>query len=394
MKPKEIKPGIYWVGAIDWDRRLFDALIPLPDGTSYNSYLIKGNKKTALIDAVDPTMKEVLIEHLDELKIKSLDYIIANHAEQDHSGAIAQMVEKYPQAKVVCTPKCKDMLVDLLMIPEERFQTVADKETISLGDRTLEFIYTPWVHWPETMVSYLKEDKILFSCDFFGSHLATTDLYVTDERRVYEAAKRYFAEIMMPFHAIIEKNLAKVKEYEIDIIAPSHGPMYDKPEFIVTAYNSWVFDKPKNIVVLPYISMHGSTRQMVEHFVEALAENGVTVKQFDLTVTDIGKLAMALVDAATIVIGTPTILVGPHPNVVYAAFLANALRPKVKFVSIIGSYGWGGKAVEQLAAMIPNLKVEVLEPVLCKGLPRQADFKALEKLAATIAQRHKEVGFS
>jgi flavorubredoxin len=393
MKPREIKRGVYWVGAIDWDRRLFDALIPLPDGTSYNSYLIKGNKKTALIDAVDPTMKEVLIEHLDELKIKTIDYVIANHAEQDHSGAIAQMVEKYPQAKVVCTPKCKDMLIDLLMIPEERFQTVADKETISLGDRTLEFIYTPWVHWPETMVSYLKEDKILFSCDFFGSHLATTDLYVTDERQVYEAAKRYFAEIMMPFHTIIEKNLAKVKEYEIDIIAPSHGPMHDKPEFIIKAYNSWVFDKPKNIVVLPYISMHGSTRQMVERFVEALTENGVTVKQFDLTVTDIGKLAMALVDAATIVIGTPTILVGPHPKVVYAAFLANALRPKVKFVSIIGSYGWGGKAVEQLAAMIPNLKVEVLEPVLCKGLPRPADFEALEKLAATIAQKHKAEGF-
>jgi len=394
MKPREIKRGIYWVGAIDWDRRLFDALIPLPDGTSYNSYLIKGNKKTALIDAVDPTMKEVLIEHLDELKIKTIDYVIANHAEQDHSGAIAQMVEKYPQARVVCTPKCKDMLIDLLMIPEERFQTVADKETISLGDRTLEFIYTPWVHWPETMVSYLKEDKILFSCDFFGSHLATTDLYVTDERQVYEAAKRYFAEIMMPFHTIIEKNLAKLKEYEIDIIAPSHGPMYDKPEFIIKAYNSWVFDKPKNIVVLPYISMHGSTRQMVERFVEALTERGVTVKQFDLTVTDIGKLAMALVDAATIVIGTPTILVGPHPNVVYAAFLANALRPKVKFVSIIGSYGWGGKAVEQLAAMIPNLKVEVLEPVLCKGLPREADFKALEKLAETIAQKHKAEGFA
>jgi len=394
MKPREIKRGVYWVGAIDWDRRLFDALIPLPDGTSYNSYLIKGSQKTALIDAVDPTMKEVLREHLDELKVKSLDYIIANHAEQDHSGSIAQMAEKYPKAKVVCTPKCKDMLIDLLMIPEERFQTVADKETISLGDRTLEFIYTPWVHWPETMVSYLKEDKILFSCDFFGSHLATTDLYVSDERQVYEAAKRYFAEIMMPFRTSIEKNLGKVKEYEIDIIAPSHGPMYDKPEFIIKAYNSWVFDKPKNIVVLPYISMHGSTRLMVERLVEALAEKGVTVKQFDLTVTDIGKLAMALVDAATIVIGTPTILVGAHPNVIYAAFLANALKPKVKFLSIIGSYGWGGKAVEQLAAMIPNLKVEVLEPVLCKGLPRPADYKALEKLAATIAQKHKAEGFA
>jgi len=394
MKPRELKRGIYWVGAIDWDRRLFDALIPLPDGTSYNSYLIKGSQKIALIDAVDPTMKEVLLEHLDELKVKNIDYIVANHAEQDHSGAIAQLVEKYPQAKVVCTPKCKELLVALLMIPERRFQTVNDKETISLGDRTLEFIHTPWVHWPETMVSYLKEDKILFSCDFFGSHLATTDRYVSDEGQVYEAAKRYFAEIMMPFRAAIENNLEKLKDYKIDIIAPSHGPMYDKPEFIVNAYRSWVFDKPKNIVVLPYISMHGSTRLMVEHLVEALAEKGVTVKQFDLTVTDIGKLAMALVDAATIIIGTPTILVGPHPNVVYAAFLANALRPKVKFVSIIGSYGWGGKAVEQLAAMIPNLKVEVIEPVLCKGLPRQADYKALEKLATTIAQKHKAEGLA
>ena len=394
MKPREIKRGVYWVGAIDWDRRLFDALIPLPDGTSYNSYLIKGNKKTALIDAVDPTMKEVLIEHLEELKIKKLDYVIANHAEQDHSGTIAQVVDKYPEAKVVCTPRCRDMLINLLMIPEERFKTVADKESISLGDRTLEFIHAPWVHWPETMLTYLREDKILFPCDFFGSHLATTDLYVNDERQVYEAAKRYFAEIMMPFRAHIEKNLEKLRDYKIDIIAPSHGPMYDKPEFIINAYNSWVFDKPGNIVVLPYISMHGSTRLMVEHFVEALAEKGVTVKQFDLTVTDIGKLAMALVDAATIVIGTPTILVGPHPNVVYAAFLANALKPKVKFVSIIGSYGWGGKAVEQLAAMIPNLKVEVLEPVLCKGLPRIADYQALEKLAATIAQRHKKEGFA
>jgi len=394
MKPREIKRGVYWVGAIDWDRRLFDSLIPLPDGTSYNSYLIKGSQKMALIDAVDPTMKEVLLEHLDELKIKTIDYIIANHAEQDHSGAIAQLVEKYPRSKVVCTPKCKELLIALLMIPEARFQTVADKENISLGDRTLEFIYTPWVHWPETMVSYLREDRILFSYDFFGSHLATTDLYVSDEGQVYEAAKRYFAEIMMPFRATIEKNLEKLKDYKIDIIAPSHGPMYDKPEFIIKAYNSWVFDKPKNIVVLPYISMHGSTRLMVEHLVEALAEKGVTVKQFDLTVTDIGKLAMALVDAATIVIGTPTILVGPHPNVVYATFLANALKPKVKFVSIIGSYGWGGKAVEQLAAMIPNLKVEVLEPVLCKGLPRPADYQALEKLATTIAQKHKAEGFA
>jgi len=384
MKPREIKPGIYWVGAIDWDRRLFDALIPLPDGTSYNSYLIKGSEKMALIDTVDSTMEDVLLNHLSQLGVKTIDYVVANHAEQDHSGAIPQVLRRYPEVKVVTTPKCKGMLIDLLMIPEEKFITVNDKETISLGDRTLEFIYAPWVHWPETMLTYLREDKILFPCDFFGSHLATTNLYVTDEGQVYEAAKRYYAEIMMPFRAIIQKNLGKIQDYAIDIIAPSHGPMYAKPEFILKAYHSWVFDEPKNIVILPYISMHGSTRKMVEYLVGALVQRGVTVQQFDLTVTDIGKLAIALVDAATIVIGTPTILVGPHPNVAYATLLANALRPKVRFVSIIGSYGWGGKAVEQLAAMIPNLKVEILEPVLSKGLPKEADFMALDILATTI----------
>ena len=203
MKPREIKPGIYCVGAIDWDRRLFDALIPLPDGTSYNSYLIKGSEKTALIDTVDTTMQEVLINNLSELGINSLDYLVANHAEQDHCGTIPQVLEKYPEAKVVCTPKCKGMLIDLLMIPEEKFITVNDKETLSMGDRTLEFIHAPWVHWPETMLTYLWEDKILFPTDFLGSHLATTDLYVTDEGKVYEAAKRYYAEIMMPFPATV-----------------------------------------------------------------------------------------------------------------------------------------------------------------------------------------------
>jgi flavorubredoxin len=394
MKPRELKKDIYCVGAVDWNRRLFDSLIPLPDGTSYNAYLVKGSQKTALIDTVDPPKRQVLLDNLSGLGIERIDYVVFNHAEPDHSGSIVEVLEKYPEARAVCTPLCRGLLMDRFMVPAERFQTVADRETISLGDRTLEFIHAPWVHWPETMLTYLREEKILFPCDFFGSHLATTDMYVTDEGQVYEAAKRYYAEIMMPFRSNIQNNLGKIKDYAIDIIAPSHGPMYNKPKFILEAYRSWAYDEPANIVVLPYVSMHGITRVMVSRLVDSLVARGVTVKQFDLAVTDIGKLAMALVDAGTIVIGTPTVLVGPHPLAAYAAFLANALRPKARFASVIGSFGWAGKAVEQIAAMIPNLKVEILSPVLVKGFPKEADFRAIDALADDIARKHRENGFS
>jgi len=383
MKPRKLKTNVYWVGAVDWDRRLFDELIPLPDGTSYNAYLIKGSEKTALIDTVDPTMTNFLTSNLQLLKVKNIDYIIANHAEQDHSGALPQILKLYPNAEVIATPKCKDLLMELLLIPEDKIVTVEDGETLSLGDKTLEFIHAPWVHWPETMLTYLREDKILFTCDLFGSHLATSDLYVADEAAVYEAAKRYYAEIMMPFRTVIQRNLEKIKDLQIEIIAPSHGPIYDKPNFIVEAYKEWVYAPPKNIVVLPYVSMHGSTKKMVEYLVTALVERGITVKQFNLTKTDIGKLAMALVDAATIVVGSPTVLVGPHPKVIYAVYLANALRPKLKFASIIGSYGWGGRTVEQIKGMLSNLKVELLEPVVIRGFPKEDD---------EIVNKHREHG--
>ncbi|MFO7711681.1 MAG: FprA family A-type flavoprotein, partial [Dehalococcoidia bacterium] len=203
MRARQIRPGVHWVGAVDWDRRLFDALIPLPDGTSYNSYLVQGSEKVALIDTVDPAMLDLLVAHLEDVPV--IDYLIANHGEQDHSGSIPWVLDKYPDARVVTTPKGKDILMALLHVPDERFVTVGDGETLSLGDRTLEFIHAPWVHWPETMLTYLAEERVLFSCDLFGSHLATSDLFVADDGQAYEPAKRYFAEIMMPFRTSIEK---------------------------------------------------------------------------------------------------------------------------------------------------------------------------------------------
>ncbi len=389
---QQLRPGIHFVGAIDWDRRLFDSLVPLPDGTSYNSYLIIGSEKTALIDTVDPAKAELLIEHLNELKVKKIDYVVANHAEEDHSGSIPVITKAYPMAKVVTNQKCKEFLIDAMSIAEDRFITIADRQTLSLGNRTLEFIFAPWVHWPETMFTYLKEEKILFTCDFLGSHYATSDLYVADESVIYEAAKRYYAEIMMPFRINIRKHLQVIRSLAVDIVAPSHGPVYNKSDFILKAYEDWVSDNVKNEVVIPYVTTHGHTKDMVEHFTQALIERGVEVKRFELSSADIGKLAMALVDAATIVIGTPTILAGAHPLAAYAALLANALRPKTKFASLIGSYGWGGKMPEQITGLLPNLKVEILPPVIIKGHPREKDLKALEALADTIVQKHKTLG--
>jgi len=391
MQKRKIREKIYWLGAVDWDRRLFDSLIPLPDGTTYNAYLVQGSEKTALLDTVDPPMTDVLMAQLAQ--VDKIDFIVSHHAEQDHSGALPHVLERFPEAKIVVTPKAKGMLIDLLKIPENAFVTVEDGERLSLGDKTLQFIHTPWVHWPETMVTYLEEDRILFSCDFYGSHIATSDLFVTDQGRVYEASKRYFAEIMMPFRNVITKNIEKLKGYDIQMIAPSHGQIHDRPSWIMDGYRDWVIGEPHNVVVLPFVSMHGSTRQLVDRLASSLIERGVRVEPFNLAVTDIGKLAMALVDAATVVVGVPTVLAGPHPLAAYATFLANALRPKAKFLSIVGSYGWGGKTVETLAGMIPNLKVEVLEPVLCKGTPSETDLEALDRLAGTIAEKHKEHGF-
>jgi flavorubredoxin len=395
MRPANIVPGVFAVGAIDWNRRLFDSLIPLPDGTSYNSYLIQASEKTALIDTVDPVMKDELFNHLAQLGINKIDYIIANHAEQDHSGSIPFVLEKFPSARVVCSTKCKPFLMDLLRVPEAQILDVADGATLSLGNRTLKFIHTPWVHWPETMVTYLVEDKILFSCDFFGGHVAATDIFVTDESQIYEASKRYFAEIMMPFRTNIEKDLDKLKDLAIDFIAPSHGPVHNHPALIMQLWRSWVTDEPKNIAIIAYASMHGSTAMMVNRLAESLGRQGVEVKVFDLTVTDIGKLAMSLVDAATVVLATPTVLAGPHPSVVYAAFLANALRPRIKYATIIGSYLWGGKTVETLKGLLSNLTtLELIEPILVKGLPSDADLANLDKMAETIAEKHKPLALS
>ncbi len=392
MQARQIVESVHWVGAIDWDRRLFDELIPLPDGTSYNAYLVQGRDKTVLIDAVDPPFADGLLARLAHAGVTKIDYIVSHHAEQDHSGAIPQVLAAFPMATVLATEKAKGMLQDLLDIPAERIEAVAHGARRDLGGLTLEFIHFPWVHWPETMLTWLPERKLLFSCDLFGSHLATSDLFAAEDPAVMLGAKRYYAEIMMPFKAIITKNFSRVTDLEPAIIAPSHGPVWDQPQRIIEAYRTWMLAPPENLVLIPYVSMHESTRLMVNHLVEACIARGLRVEQFNLSEPDIGKLAMLLVDAATIVVGSPVVLTGAHPKAAYAAMLANALRPKARYLSVIGSFGWGGKMVEQLAGLVSNLKVEILDPVLCKGVPKAETMAALDALADSIAAKHATLG--
>ncbi len=389
---EKIKDGLYYVGARDPQRRLFDELIPLPDGTTYNSYLIQGKDKTALIDTVDPAKREVLEHNLESLGVEKIDYIISNHAEQDHSGSIPYVLKRFPQAKVVTNKKCKGMLEDLLHLKEEDFLTISDEEVLPLGQRNLQFFLAPWVHWPETMFTYLKEDRILFPCDFLGAHYSSQKLYVHDKHSVYMSAKRYYGQIMMPFANMAKKHLERIEKLDLDLIAPSHGQIYRDYDFILDAYRDWTSDKVKNEVMLVYVSMHGSTKAMADYFAEKLKAKGIGVKVFNLTEADLGELAMAMVDAATVVLATPTVLAGPHPAAVYAAYLLKALRPKTRFVSLIGSYGWGGRTVEVIGELLSSIKAEVIEPVMVKGFALDKDLQRLEALSEEIYRRHQELG--
>jgi len=387
MIAREIKPGIVSMSTIDWDRKLFDQLVPLPEGTTYNSYLVKGSEKTALIDTTYPPFTAEYLEILKETGVGKVDYIVANHGEQDHSGSIPAVLKLFPEAKVVTNARCKGLIADALPVADDKFLEVKDGETLSLGDRSLQFFLTPWVHWPDTMVTYLAEDRVLFTCDFLGSHLASSELYALDEARVEAAAKRYYAEIMMPFRAFIQKHLETLAPLKIDVIAPGHGPVYSRPEFILDLYRRWASDEPLKEVVIPYVSMYGNTLRMVDYLTDRLMEMGLPATPFNMIGADTGKLANALVDASTVVFASPAVLAGPHPDIVSAAYLMNALRPKTRFVSVIGSYGWGGAIVsKKITELLTGLKTQLqfLDSVLVKGLPGEDAFKALDSLAKDI----------
>ncbi len=390
---KLIKDGVYYCGVEDFGRKIFDQLIPLPHGTTYNSYYIEGDKKRALIDtSYSKTIKE-FIENLNG-KGEFIDYIIANHAEGDHSEALVKVLQMNPNAKVVTNKKCMDLLIDQYAIPENKFQVINDGDEISLGNKTLRFHLAPWVHWPDTMFTHLVEDNILFTCDFLGAHITYNQgqFYAQETQEYLLSAKRYYAEIMMPFRPHCRKYLDKIKQINPSMICPSHGGVYKNPDFILNAYYEWTADTPKNKVVIPYVSMYQNTERMVDRLAEKLKEEDVEVHKFDLISDDIGDLAVELVDAATVVFGASMVLAMPHPYAFFGVYLTNALRPNVKFMSILGSYGWGGNLVGKIEENTNLLQAQKLDYITVKGRAKQEDLERIDALAHTIAQKHKEIG--
>ncbi|MEE9151845.1 MAG: FprA family A-type flavoprotein [Thermoplasmata archaeon] len=387
----EISEGVYWVGVKDWNRTMFDALIPLPQGTTYNAYLVKGKEKTVLIDTVNPGFEKELEAKIGQVTdLPNLDYVVMNHAEPDHAGSIPYIMKVSKEASLITTGKGAKMAKIYYNVPEKRIKTVKDGDIIELGGKTLKFIEAPWLHWPETMFTYLVNNKTLFSCDFFGSHTAF-GLYDEDVEELIPFAKRYFGEIMMPFKNMGRKALEKIKELEIEIIAPSHGPVYKNPERILEAYRKWTAGETKEKVIIVYVSMWNSTQAMIKTMVETLLSEGIEVSLYNLSSADIGDIAKDLVDSHAIVLGTPTVLGGMHPLAIYAAYLVKALRPPLKYGVVLSSYGWGGGAPRQVQEILGPTKIEVVGALEINGPPSAEDHQKIIEIGKQLSDKIKEV---
>jgi len=383
----KIADNVFWVGAKDWNRRLFDALIPLPQGTSYNAYLVKGTDKTALIDSVNPGFEKELKTRIEQVaSLNDIDYVIMNHAEPDHSTSIPFIMEMVPRSVLVTTEKGAKMAELYFDIPQARMKIVKEGDSLDLGDRTLQFIEAPWLHWPETMFTYLPEERVLFSCDFFGAHTAF-GIYADEVEDLPTLAKRYFGEIMMPFKAMGKKGLEKARELDPLIVAPSHGPMYKDPEKIFSLYESWTAGKTREKVIVIYVSMWNSTENMIKEVVETLMSKEIEVRIYNLANADLGDIATDLVDSRGIIFGTPTVLGGMHPLAIYAANVFRVLRPPTKYAVALSSYGWGGGALKQLQRSLESTKLDILGAMEINGPAKEEDLEKIRKLGAELAEK-------
>lgn len=389
---RTIVKDIYWVGSVDWSMRDFHSFTTLR-GVTYNSYLIF-DEKIALIDTVKATFaKELLFNISAFASPEKIDYIIVNHAEPDHASSLPIIVTACKKAKVVCTKKCQEILSLYHDVSKWVFQIVKEGDTLSLGKKTLSFIETPMVHWPESMFTYLKEEKILFSMDAFGQHFSSSSRFddEVDGCAVMDEAKKYYANILMPFGQQILKAIDKIKKYEIRIVAPSHGIVWRSSlSEIVSLYQEWASFKPQKKVLVIYDTMWESTKEMAVAIHRGASIEGVQAKLIFIRATNITDIVTDVLDAQGIILGCSNLNQGLMPFMGMLLTYLKGLRPQKKLVASFGSFGWGRGAVEEIEEFFKSASLEVFAPpIKSQWKSTQKILEECERLGLALAEKVK-----
>ncbi len=377
----EIKKGIYWVGAVDWNVKTFHGhTYNTQRGTTYNSYLIVDDK-IALVDTVYGPFAGEMIEKIRAIvPPEKIDYVIANHVETDHSGAMPALMKLCPNAKVYGTAKCKEGLYRYYYENWD-FQVVKTGDKLPLGKRTLTFLEAPMIHWPDSMFTYCREEELLLPNDAFGQHYASGERFDDEvgQFELMDEAAKYYANILWPLSSLILKKIEEVQKMNVPInmIAPSHGIIWRKdPMKIVNAYVSWAKNESSKKVVIVYESMWGATEKMARKIMEGLLDSGVKAKLFDITASDRTEVVKEMLDAKGFLIGSSTHDNDMLPTIAGFLEFVKGLKPKGRIAGLFGSYGWAGGAVASMEKVMKESGVDIaIAPVAFKYMPDSNDLK-------------------
>ena len=393
MNKITLAENINWVGVVDWNIRDFHGYTTRR-GSTYNAYLIK-DEKTALVDTVKQAFSGEFMQKVCELvDPEKIDYIIINHVEMDHSSSLPIVAKYAKNATIIASQKGKDAIIEHYG-PDFNIQTVKSGDELKLGKRTLKFLEAPMLHWPDSMFTYIVEDKILMPNDAFGQHLATPQRFddEVDEHVLMEEAKTYYANILMLLGGMITRKIQEVVQLgiPIDMIAPSHGIIWrSNPSKIINAYLEWSGGKSQNKVAIVFDTMWGSTDKMARSIAEGVTSQGVDVKMLKLRSSDNTEAMTEILDAKAVVVGSPTLNNQMFPTIGQFLTYATGLRPKDKLWAFFGSYGWGGGAVRNMTETIKKVGFQTYEPgIEVKYVPDQEDLKKCFEFGQQVAAKIK-----
>ncbi len=387
MNKTELRPGIYYVGVVDWNSRSFHGY-SIRRGTTYNAYLIV-DEKIALIDTVKAPFAEELLDRISEIVDPSeIDYVISNHVEMDHSGSIPAVMKAATKAVIITSSPSGRKGLTAHYGDSYPYQEVKAGDTLSLGKRSLTFVGTPMLHWPDNMVTYCPEEKLLFSNDAFGHHY-TSNKHFDDEVNLPEVMREtqnYYANILMPFGAQAKKALAIVEGLDIEMIAPSHGIIWRSHiKEVMEAYRFYASGNTEDSALVIYDTMWHTTEKMAFYIAEGFAKKGVQVRLLDLNVNELSEVMTDLLTARYLAVGCPTLDNGVTPNM--GAFLTylKGLSPKGKKGFAFGSYGWSGQSIGIVNQALEEVGVEIImEPVKVNYIPSKTQLKELEDKVAAL----------